>query len=316
MGPARFWVGTKCRRLGIVLAIALTLALVACGGGTSGTPSPQPTATAAGPGAASPTGGADATAAPSPSPSATAVGSATPGDERQVRVYFLRDAKIATASRAIPATQRVATEAIEALLAGPTEAERAAGMTTAIPEGTRLLGVTIDAGLATVNLSREFESGDGSVSLAARLAQVVYTLTQFPTVEQVQFQLEGEPVDSFGDGVLLDHPVSRADYEDLTPAILVETPVVGDTVSPPLHVAGTANTFEATFMIEILDGAGNQVAEQVVTATAGSGTRGTFAVDIPFSVAKPGPGAVVAYELSAKDGSRINEVEIPVTLQP
>ena len=49
-----------------------------------------------------------------------------------------------------------------------------------------------------------------------RLAQVVYTLTQFPTVSAVRFSLDGAPVDVFSsEGIVLDHPVGRTDYEDL-----------------------------------------------------------------------------------------------------
>ena len=70
-----------------------------------------------------------------------------------------------------------------------------------------------------------------------RLAQVVFTLTQFPTVEGVNFKLDGEPIDVLGgEGIIIDHPMSRADYEDMSPAILVESPTVGDTVrQPPAH---------------------------------------------------------------------------------
>ncbi len=44
----------------------------------------------------------------------------------------------------------------------------------------------------------------------ARLAQVVYTLTEFDTVKDVRFMLDGEPVDVFsGEGILLEEPVGR-----------------------------------------------------------------------------------------------------------
>lgn len=329
MVPARFSATASMprgRRV-LVLFMVLGLVLAACGSAeTTPTPSAQePTA---------PTGGAPATSTPAATESPAATPESTPESttipaspspeaspsptaERQVNVYFIRDEKIAAAHRLVPGSPRPATEAIQALLAGPTEAEQAAGMSTAIPEGTTLNGITIEGGLATVDLSGDFESGGGSFLMLARLAQVVYTLTQFPTVEQVRFELDGQPVEVFSsEGIVLDQPVNRAAYEDLTPAILVETPAFGDTVSGPLQASGTANVFEATFQIEILDDAGNQLAHQVVTATSGSGMRGTFDVTIPFEVSEPGSGTVVAYELSAKDGSRINEVRIPVEFQP
>ena len=50
-----------------------------------------------------------------------------------------------------------------------------------------------------------------------------------------------------------------------------------------------------------------------VTATSGSGTRGTFDFTIPFE-APDGIGKLVAFERSAADGSRIHQVEIPLML--
>ena len=54
--------------------------------------------------------------------------------------------------------------------------------------------VNVKGGIATVNLSTEFDSGSGKESMQGRLAQVVYTITQFPTVRSVSFKLDGRPV--------------------------------------------------------------------------------------------------------------------------
>ena len=134
--------------------------------------------------------------------------------ERFVEVYFLNDdVSVEAVTRAVPDTPAVAANTITALLAGPTPAESDEGLSTAIPAETLLLGITIDGGLATIDLSREFESGGGSASMFGRLAQVVYTLTEFPTVDEVNFRLDGQPVTVFsGEGILLEHPVGRDDY--------------------------------------------------------------------------------------------------------
>ena len=84
-------------------------------------------------------------------------------------------------------------------------------------------------------------------------------------------------------------------------------------MTSPLRVTGTANTFEATFNYELTDTDGLIVDENFVTATSGTGTRGTFDFTTgPFTVPFNGVGALIVFELSAKDGSRINLVEIPL----
>lgn len=256
---------------------------------------------------------ADPTASATPAqanPTAT-----TPDDVTVLSVFFLRDEKIATVHRTVPKTQQVAAAAMEELLAGPTAEDEAVGMTTAIPEGTRYIGTTIDQGVATIDLSSEFESGGGSLSMSARLAQVVYTLTQFPTVSFVNFTLDGEPVEVFGgEGIVLDRPVGRKHFEELTPIIFVASPAVNDTVNSPIRVHGTANTFEAAFMLQILDADGTILVEEPMMATSGTGTRGTFDVTIDFN-AQPGSQITLrVFEQSARDGSDVNVVEIPLTV--
>ena len=190
--------------------------------------------------------------------------------------------------RVVPKSAAVATAAMNALLAGPTAKE--AGdrtMTTAIPDGTGLLGVTIKNGVATVNLSTEFDSGGGTASLQYRLAQVVYTLTQFTTIKSVVFQIEGQTVTVFGsEGIVLDGPVGRADYTAQLPAIFVDRPAYGAAIGNPAKVSGNADVFEATFRAAILDGSGKTLVDQQVMASCGTGCRGTFSVTLPYTVGK------------------------------
>jgi germination protein M len=213
---------------------------------------------------------------------------------RSVRVYFLRDGKVAAARRTVAETRALGGAALAALAAGPTVAEREAGLKSEVPVHSTFRDLRIEAGVATVTPPSDLSS--------AGQAQVVYTLAQFPTVRAVE---------------LAGRRLTRADFEDETPAILVESPVVGDAISSPVRIHGTANTFEATFLVELLlNAAGQRAFRQVVTATSGSGTRGTFDVTIPFSVRASGPGTLVAYEESAENGQPIHRVEIPVRIRP
>lgn len=237
-----------------------------------------------------------------------------PEDVTEVRAYFLHDEKVGPVAREATGVN-VASDALTGLLEGPSADEAEVGFSTAIPDGTKLLGVDISDGLATVDLSQEFGTGGGSLSMMGRVAQVVFTLTQLPTVDSVAFSIEGQPVTALGgEGLVLDHPQTRADWEDLSPAILVESPLPFAEVTSPLQVTGTANTFEAVFQLNVTDGEGLIVYDKAEMATSGTGTRGTFDVTATFDVPRPGQGAVIVFELSAKDGSQINIVEIPVRI--
>jgi germination protein M len=104
--------------------------------------------------------------------------------------------------------------------------------------------------------------------------------------------------------------------EEALPAIDVESPAPGAAVTSPLTIRGTANTFEATFMVELRPKQGKPLYKNFVTATSGNGTRGTFEKTLDFTVDREQPGTLVVYENSAEDGSVVNEVEIPVTIRP
>ncbi len=282
----------------------------------SPTPGETPSGSSATPSAPAPSAVASPTPRPTPSPS--------PAATTVVRAYFVLGSftgneGLVPVLREVPETRAVATAAMTALLAGPKGAEVASrpAMFTAIPDGTRLLGVTITDGIATVDLSREFESGGGSYSVQARLAQVVYTLTQFPTVDGVLFEIAGKPVTTFSsEGVVLDGPVDRADYRDVLPAIFVDRPAWGASAGNPAAVSGIANVFEAQFRVQVLDGTGRVLADEPVTASCGTGCWGTFATKVGYDLAKAQYGTLRVFEPSAKDGSPINVTEYRVWLTP
>ena len=265
-------------------------------------------------------GEAPATTEASPPATTGAAGTTEPAPAAQTSflVYFARGERAGVASRSVAKTEAVGAAALTALLAGPSDGESGdAGLGTAIPAETRLLGLTIAGGVATVDLSRDFESGGGSVSMLLRVAQIVFTLTQFTTVERVRFSLDGEPAEAIGgEGVVVDPPVGRADFEGQAPAILVESPAPFERVTSPLRIRGSANVFEATFAAEIADGAGSVLAEKVVTATSGTGERGTFDAELAFEPRTDGRVVLTVFTYSAKDGSRQDAVEIPLELAP
>jgi hypothetical protein len=208
-------------------------------------------------------------------------------------VYWLRDGKVWPTGRGVG---DILFDGIvlDQLVRGPTADERELGLTTALPETARDFEVTIEDGVATV----EFP-GTTELSREA-LAQLVFSQTAFPGVNAVR---------------VAGRRYTRADFEDQTPSVLVESPLPFEEVTSPFRVEGTANTFEATFNYELTDTDGRIVDENFVTATSGSGTRGTFEFttdeyEIPFD----GIGSLIVFERSAEDGSKIHIVEIPLRM--
>ena len=323
------------KRLPIAFLTAAMLIVAACGGGggnlgsvppASPSPSastdpgpdltPEPSATPTSVPSSAPS------SEPSSDPSVTPSPTATPSETMIVRAYFVLGGEpgvegLVPTLRDVPKSVAVATAAMHALLDGVPGGSRYAAISTAIPAGTELLGLTIKNGVATVDLSTEFDSGGGSASMQYRLAQVVYTLTQFSTVKSVVFQIDGQTVTVFGsEGINLDGPVDRADFRDQLPSMFVDRPAFGAALGNPGRVSGSANVFEATFRVAILDGSGKVLADEQVMATCGTGCWGTFDARVSYSVSKAQWGTLRVYDPSEVDGSPTDVRDYPVWLTP
>jgi hypothetical protein len=290
-----------------VALLCTALPLSACGPGSSGDlgalPTTRPDATTAPP--SPPVATPDASpASPARAPApAPAAGSATREQPVTVEVWLIRDEWVFPTRRTRPHTLATSRLALTELIAGPTGVEAAAGISTAVASGTRF-DISIAGGVATVDFPQAFYDGS-SAEVRARQAQVVFTLTQFPSVSRVGFQVAGAAAGS---------PVGPELYQDWLPPIVVTSVAIGDQVTSPVRVAGTANVYEATVSIRILDAAGNPVGTAFTTATCGSGCRGDYHTAVSYRVGSQQRGTLLVYEVSAEDGSPVHVVEIPVTL--
>jgi hypothetical protein len=298
------------KRLIAMLIAALTLC--ACGPDRSGSLGPAPSgapppATATPdvpPPASGPAPSASADGSAGARPTSTLTDAASTTRTVTVQVWFTRAGTIVPTRRTRPYTLATSRLALAELVTGPSRAEAAAGMTSAVSPRTTVTIAGISDGVATVSFPPEFYAG-GRAAARLRQAQVVYTLTQFPSVSRVALQSAGEPVAA---------PVGRSDYADLLALIVVADPVVGQRVSSPVTVSGTANVFEATVTLRLLDAAGREVATRFTTATCGSGCRGSWSVSVPYRLGRTQQGTVQVYEVSAEDGSRQHVVNVPVVL--
>lgn len=281
-----------------------------------------------------------------PSPTVASSPTPAPATAMIVRAYFLlRDGSggevvneptLVPVLRTVPKSPATATAAMTALLAGPSAKERAAvpPIKTLIPSDTKLLGIEISGGLATVDLSAAFatfspeDAWDGGMfELRGRLAQVVYTLTQFTTVDRVEFQLEGKPIevlygmadpeDGSSEAVVLDKPVTRATYQDhYLPLIFVDRPAWGAALPDSGRVSGLANVFEAQFRIALLDRNDNVLVDRPVLATVGTGEWGRFEVALSYDVPTAQWGTLRVWDISEAHGRAIAVREYPVYLRP
>ena len=325
------------RTASILAAGALAIVTVACSSSGSVGTVPPPPATATAPASIEPDVTPDPSAGPttspfgspttSPSSGPSSGPSANPspsasGATMVVRAYYVLNGDAGVEGLVptlmdVPETLGVARSAMEVLLDGQAVRESGGDLSTAIPGGTRLLGLSIKDGIATVDLSGGFEAGGGSSSAFRRLGQVVYTLTQFSNVRAVLFQLEGRTVTTFGsEGIVLEGPQARDDFGDLLPSILVDRPAWGAAIGNPARVTGNANVWEATFRVAILDASGKALVDQMVMATCGSGCRGTFDVTLRYDVGKAQWGTLRSYSNSAKDGQPVAIRDYPVWLTP
>jgi hypothetical protein len=173
---------TRRRLVGVVVAASVAVALAGCGVPID----KQPAALSR---AGVPFGLLDPN-----SPTTTSTTTPSPV-EVPVRIFLIGpNGRVAPVARDVPVSAPDLQTVLEALVAGPTDAEAAAGYQSAIPAQTTVIGASIVGGIATVNLGANFGQLVGTQQIQA-VAQLVFTASGLPGVGGVTFELDGVAVD-------------------------------------------------------------------------------------------------------------------------
>lgn len=124
-------------------------------------------------------------------------------DEKTERIY-LSPVKRTVTERDILAS------ALENLIKGPTQKERERGYITAVPQGLKIRGISINGKTAEIDFTGAIEENAAGDILIKRVQQIVYTSTQFDSVNSIVIKINGQRRKSMGsDGFSIGGPLKR-----------------------------------------------------------------------------------------------------------
>jgi germination protein M len=128
-----------------------------------------------------------------------------------VETFFVDDqsGKLVSEKKSIPKVTGIARAALQELIRGPAIGS---SLTSPIPLGASLLDINVRSdGRCIVDLSREFRANLDKKNNAEELAvySVVNTLTQFPTIKEVQILIDGQVVETLAGKIDLTQPLVR-----------------------------------------------------------------------------------------------------------
>jgi len=236
-----------------------------------------------------------------------------------VTVYYVKmtsdDAYLVREVHQVPYTKEVIKAALEELISGDPFTPGAARV---LPPATKIRGITVRDGLATVDFSRDvLRANVGASGEALGIQSIVNTITEFPGIQKVSFLVEGklsqEAQNWWGHVGLYSQPFTRDVSKVYEPAIWVTTPTPGQKVSSPLEIRGSARVFEAMVCARLSDDSGKEIADGFAASAQGAPGRGEFILTMNFQAMPPGNGKLEVFWKSSKDGKELDKVVIPVT---
>lgn len=103
------------------------------------------------------------------------------------------------------------TDTLASLLSGLSAEEVGDGLLTLVPEGTEIQGVRVQGGTAFIDFNESFRFNSfGGEGYRSQLQQIVFTATEFQTVQTVQVLVNGEKISYLGpESPFVGEPLSR-----------------------------------------------------------------------------------------------------------
>ena len=130
-------------------------------------------------------------------------------------IYLVKSSDAVTAVVRQVVSPATLVQVLDALLVGPTVAQTAAGLSTALPQSVRVVSATTIGPTATIAMNPAFTAISGPSQVLA-VAQLVMTATRQPGVTSVLFTVDGAivPVPT-ASGATTASPVTAASYAAL-----------------------------------------------------------------------------------------------------
>jgi len=156
-----------------------------------------------------------------PNQSPAPLNAAKPAGTAQTRdrnIYFTqidKDGQILQSKvpRKIQTSDSPMQDTLNSMLRGPSADELNKGIFNLIPQNTRVISATVRGNTAYINFSEDFLFNTfGVEGYVAQLRQIVWTVTEFPNVKDVQILIEGRRLDYLGEGIWIGSPISRQSF--------------------------------------------------------------------------------------------------------
>ena len=133
---------------------------------------------------------------------------------RPVTVYYQdKDGCVVPMTRWIQPQLGIARAAVSLAIDNPLTREETAyyGVYPILPEHTKILGIDIKDGIATIDFNKYLLNYGTAYSERNIIASIVYTLTEFDTVQKVRIMINGYPQGILKYGADLSEPLGRED---------------------------------------------------------------------------------------------------------
>jgi len=141
-----------------------------------------------------------------------------PAQTRDRSIYFTQinnDGQIlqSKVTRRVTVSDSPMQDALNVMFAGPSAEELNRGILSLIPANTRILSATVRGSTAYISFSEDFLFNTfGVEGYVAQLRQIVWTVTEFQNVNDVQILIEGRRMDYLGEGIWIGSPISRQSF--------------------------------------------------------------------------------------------------------
>ncbi|WP_319560861.1 GerMN domain-containing protein [Marispirochaeta sp.] len=136
---------------------------------------------------------------------------------RRATLYFVfhdgTSGELRRVVRPIYYTDSPLTDTLKALLEGPSSSELNQNLLSLVPGEAKIKSVAVKDGIAYIDMTEAFRFNTfGYEGAVLQLKQLIYTATEFPTVDRVQFLIEGVKQQYLNpEGLYIGKPLGRED---------------------------------------------------------------------------------------------------------